>query len=277
MDAERIAPDDGARALAPRGANGSTALAAATPASDLDRILTMLENPNLPTERINQALDLYERISKMKARMAFDAAIARAKAKIPPILKSTTVEYQGRDASKTATKYDHETLADIAKVVDPILGEHGLSYRFRATSRLNEPVRVTCIVSHELGYFEETELESGRDDSGGKNAVQAVGSALTYLQRYTLRLALGLAAEKRDTDGRVPNAPSALVDADEANALDLALADAAIEHAAFLEFYGIERTLDLPKGKLSEAYRNIAITLRQRNNEKGNQVRRGAK
>jgi uncharacterized protein YyaL (SSP411 family) len=59
---------------------------------------------------------------------------------------------------------------------------------------------VTCVVSHRDGHFEETTLAAGRDESGNKNSIQAVGSTLTYLQRMTLKAALGLAASD-DDDG----------------------------------------------------------------------------
>ncbi len=36
------------------------------------------------------------------------------------------------------------------------------------------------------------------DNSGGKNSIQAIGSAVTYLQRYTLLLLCGLAAHEHD-------------------------------------------------------------------------------
>ncbi len=62
-------------------------------------------------------------------------------------------------------------------------------------------VRVTCIVSHSAGYSENTTLEASEDHSGNKNTIQAIGSAATYLQRYTLKLALGLSAST-DDDGQ---------------------------------------------------------------------------
>jgi hypothetical protein len=40
------------------------------------------------------------------------------------------------------------------------------------------------------------------DQSGGKNAIQARGSTVTYLQRYTLLSAFGLVAADEDDDGR---------------------------------------------------------------------------
>jgi hypothetical protein len=138
-----------------------------------------------------------------EARRAFDDAMAQAKAEIPPILKSRTVSFEMKGGGNKT--YQHEDLAGIAKVVDPILAKYGLSYRFRTTSALNEPVSVTCIVSHRLGYSEENTLHAGRDDSGNKNSIQAIGSTITYLQRYTLKAALGLAAA-HDDDGKKADA-----------------------------------------------------------------------
>ena len=89
----------------------------------------------------------------------------------------------------------------MAAAVDPVLARHGLSYRFRSEQSGNR-LKVICRVSHADGFGEETALETQNDESGNKNAIQSVGSAVTYLQRYTLKLALGLAASN-DDDGRL--------------------------------------------------------------------------
>lgn len=163
----------------------------------MDMIQRAARDPSISIERVEQMYSFYERVQAAQARRAFDAAMSAAKAEIPVILKNRHVSY-GEDKKKT--EYDHEDLAGIASVVDPILSRHGLSYRYRVSSNLNEPVKVTCVVSHADGYFEETTLSAGRDDSGGKNAIQSIGSTLTYLQRYSLKAALGIAAAK-DDDG----------------------------------------------------------------------------
>ncbi len=159
----------------------------------------ILMNPTLPMERVNQAMDFYQRLDADKACKAFNAAMADAKAKFGPIVKRHLVEY-GEGSKKTS--YKHEDLADIAEVVDPAMGECGLFCRWRCTSNLNEPISVTCIVSHRLGHSEEVTLRAGSDSSGGKNSIQAMASTVTYLQRYTQRLALGLATTRGDDDGR---------------------------------------------------------------------------
>lgn len=191
--------------------NGTTAVAmraeqqtavAAPVNSEADAMLGMLQTiiarPDVTPERVNQAFEFYQKVKQEKAREAFNAAMADARAEIPPILKNRVVDFT---SSKGRTNYKHEDLAGIAEIVDPILGKHGLSYRFKTTAELNEPVRVTCIVSHRLGYSEENTLPAPRDESGNKNSIQAIGSTITYLQRYTLKAALGLSSA-HDDDGR---------------------------------------------------------------------------
>lgn len=165
-----------------------------TPMDMIDRALASNATP----ETLERLLALQERWEASQARKAYDEAMAAAKAEIPVISKNRTVDFT---TAKGRTHYRHEDLAEIARTVNPILGKHGLSYRFRTSSAANEPVSVTCIVSHRLGYFEENTLVGPRDDSGNKNSLQQVGSTLTYLQRMTLKAALGLAAAE-DDDGK---------------------------------------------------------------------------
>jgi len=53
-----------------------------------------------------------------------------------------------------------------------------------------------------MGHSESVTLQSATDDSGKKNNIQALGSAITYLQRYTLLSITGLATEDQDDDGK---------------------------------------------------------------------------
>ena len=140
-------------------------------------------------ETLERLMSLQERFEAGQARKAFDAAISAAKAEIPAIIRNAVGHNSKRYADFSA----------IASVVDPILSKHGLSYRFRTTQ--TDKVNVTCVLSHKEGHSEETTLSGAPDTSGSKNAIQAIGSALTYLQRYSLNAALGLASTN-DDDGR---------------------------------------------------------------------------
>lgn len=167
----------------------------------IDRIV---RDPSVSVERVASAFDFYERMEASAARRAFNEAMASAKAALPAIVKTREVDFVNKSGQRT--NYRHEDLAGIAKVVEPVLAQFGLSFRYRTTSEPNEPVRVTCIIAHRQGYSEETTLAAGADQSGGKNSIQAIGSTVTYLQRYTLKAALGLAAA-HDDDGRGASDP----------------------------------------------------------------------
>jgi hypothetical protein len=166
---------------------------ALTPMTMLDRAVAS----GASIEVLERLMALQERWEKNRARSAFDEAMAAAKAEIPVVFKNRAVDFT---SAKGRTNYRYEDLAEVARTVNPILAKYGLSYRFRTTSALNEPVTVTCVVSHRDGYSEENTLVGPRDESGNKNSIQAIGSTLTYLQRMTLKAALGLAASE-DDDG----------------------------------------------------------------------------
>ncbi|AUQ64401.1 ERF family protein [Phaeobacter inhibens] len=163
-----------------------------------DPMVSMIErvvmNPAADLDKLERMLAMKERMEAQAARVSFARSLSEARAEIPPIVKDATVDFT---SSKGRTHYQHETLAGIAKTIDPILARYGLSYRFR-TEQGQGGVRVTCIIAHSEGHAEETTLAGAPDASGNKNSFQAVGSAVTYLQRYTLKAALGLSAEVDD-------------------------------------------------------------------------------
>lgn len=141
-------------------------------------------------ETLEKLMGLRERYEASQARKAFDEAVAEAKAGIQPVLKNR----EGHNGKRYAD------FAAIAKAIDPIISQFGLSYRFRTTQ--TDRISVTCVLSHKDGHSEETTLSGPADTSGSKNAIQAIGSTLTYLQRYTLVQALGLAASEDDDGGK---------------------------------------------------------------------------
>lgn len=165
-----------------------------TPMSMIDRAITA----GASMEVLEKLMDLQERYEAKQARKAFDRAMADAKAEIPTITKNRAVDFTSQ---KGRTNYRYEDLESVASAVGPVLSKYGLSYRYRATSNVNEPVTVTCIISHRDGHFEELTLAAGRDDSGNKNSIQAISSTMTYLQRISLKAALGLAVSN-DDDGQ---------------------------------------------------------------------------
>jgi hypothetical protein len=235
----------------------NTSLAPITPMEMLDRAVAS----GAGIETLERLMSLQERWEKNQARKAFDDAMAAAKAEIPVISKNRRVGYEHKDG-RGETSYRHEDLGEIARTVDPILTKYGLSYRFRTTSETNQPVSVTCIVAHRDGHSEENTLTAGRDDSGKKNSIQAIGSTITYLQRYTLKAALGLAASSDDDGGKadqtVDNGP---ISEDQAKAIRDLIETTGTDIAKFCEYLKVDAVPDIPA---SEFPRVIAMLEKKR-------------
>lgn len=206
-------------------------LPATTPMSMIERAVSN----GADVAVIEKLMDLAERHDRNVGRRAFDQAIAAAKGEIPAIRKNRTVDFT---TQKGRTHYKHEDMAEIARTVDPILSRNGLSYRYRTTQDART-VTVTCILSHKDGYSEETTLSAAADDSGNKNHLQAVGSAVTYLQRYTLKMALGLAASEDDDARRAEVIER--INADQFFTLQGLMEQAGADEAKFLQYIGADR------------------------------------
>lgn len=225
---------------------------AVTPMDMIDRALSSGASP----ETLERLLALQERWEANQGRKAFDEAMAAAKAEIPVISKNRTVDFT---SSKGRTHYRHEDLAEVARTVNPILSKYGLSYRFRTTANANEPVSVTCIVSHRLGYSEENTLTARPDDSGNKNSIQQVGSTLTYLQRMTLKAALGLAAAEDDDGKKADHAPAdnRTISADQLKTILALIDETDTDTEKFCELMKVEAVPDL----VASQYHKVVASL----------------
>lgn len=140
-----------------------------------------------------------------EARKAFVADMAAFKKNPPEILKDKHVQFQ---TAKGTTAYEHATIGEVCDKIISAAAEHGFSHRWVPSRGDNGQLIVTCVITHRLGHSEETRLEGPRDDSGGKNAIQAIVSTNTYLQRHSLLMAFGFATKDQpDDDGRAAGVP----------------------------------------------------------------------
>jgi hypothetical protein len=190
-------------------------------------------------DMIEKLMGLQERWEKNQARKSFDEAIAAAKKEIPVIVRNAT----GHNSKRYAD------FAAIAKTVDPILGQHGLSYRFR-TVQTEKAITVTCVLFGH-GHSEETSLSGPADASGSKNAIQAIGSTLTYLQRYSLVQMLGLAAAD-DDDGKASHGGATITEDQAADLVALA-DDVGADRAKFCKYFKVESFSALPASRFQAA------------------------
>lgn len=217
----------------------------ATPMAMLDRAISS----GASVETLSKLMDLQDRWEANNARKAFASAMAAVKSELPKIVKSKKVDFT---TSKGRTNYQYEDLASIMEQVGPILSKHGLSVRYRTSAEPNLPIAVTCIIEHAAGHHEENTLMAGRDDSGNKNSIQAIGSTVTYLQRYTLKAALGLAAAADDDGKRADDTAGVITEAEREIILSM-IDETGSDIAKFCEVLEIDSIADMPAAKFRRA------------------------
>jgi hypothetical protein len=169
-------------------------------------LLRIAVSQNADLDQLTKLMDLQERWERNEARKAYVAAMNAFKAEPTRIVKNKHVHF---DTQKGPNDYNHATLDHVCDQVIGGLSKHGISHRWKV-EQSGEWIKVTCVLTHALGHAEETTLMGAPDATGSKNSIQAVGSTVTYLQRYTLLAATGLAAANTDTDGRAPASSTAI-------------------------------------------------------------------
>lgn len=150
-------------------------------------------------DRLERLMDLQARWEAAEAKKAFVQAMTRFKAEPLEIFKRKSVSFETRNNGQTS--YKHAELSDVTDAVGPAMAKHGLSYRWDVQQE-KDKVTVDCIVTHELGHSERVTMFAPPDGSGNKNQIQQIASTVTYLQRYTLLSATGMATKGMDDDGR---------------------------------------------------------------------------
>jgi hypothetical protein len=209
----------------------------------LHMFLQAARDPQIDAAKLKELRAMAKEDDDADAKRAYFDAKARAKGEFPPIIKTHLVDYAHKDG-RGRTTYKHEDLFDITQVVDPILAKYGLSYSHRVTQE-SDKMRVTCIFAHADGYSEEFSLNGFADTSGQKSPNQAITSTVTFMQRATLKQALGLAAG-RDDDGAGGEDPDqALIDGDQLVQVQQLLKETESDLAIFFDTLGATGFSDL--------------------------------
>ena len=216
-----------------------TALQQTSPAQQI--MAAVKDGTNL--EQLKGVLELQMMWEANEAKKAYHVAMSAFKMNPPEITKDKTVKYKD-------VKYTHASLGNVTKTINAELSKHGLSASWQTAQ--NGAISVTCKITHIMGHSEETTLSAQSDGSGSKNAIQAIGSTITYLQRYTLLALTGLATEEQDDDGQ-GSQPVEKISEDQIFQLAEGIDLLCIDKPKFLKYMKIESLGDMPVSEYSKA------------------------
>ena len=165
--------------------------ASASPAA----IMQLAIQQGAPVETIERMWALQVAYEKREAERQFNEAFAAFKAHAVRVIKNRQVT----DGPLKNKKYAE--LFAVVNAVTPALSEHGLSASWKLTKDEKDWIEITCILKHTGGHSESVSMGAPPDAGGAKNAIQARASAVSYLERYTLKAILGVSEQEDDDDG----------------------------------------------------------------------------
>ncbi len=220
------------------------------------KLLEMAVRSGADIDQLEKLMNLQERHEAKIAKSDFLIAMSKFQNLSPRITKN-----------KEGYGYMYAPLSDIVEQIKEHLFDCGLSYRFEQSH--SDKVTITCIVSHVSGHSETNTMTAGADTSGSKNAVQAIGSTVQYLQRYTLIGALGLTTADDDIDGRLP---TNCISDQQFAVLDSELNDAEGEFpnfkSKFMKWSGRNSLSEIPADKYEVCLNQLRASLKQRRAKK---------
>lgn len=161
------------------------------------QLIVQAMDKGLSIETMEKLFAMQERWEAKRSEKAFFEAITDFQIKCPDLRKTKKVSFG-------QTNYSFAPLSDIDRQIRQLLHDCGLSKRWEIQDN-SEKIKVTCIITHVDGHSERTSMESIADTSGSKNPIQARGSAIEYMKRYTLIASLGITTADSDIDGRLPD------------------------------------------------------------------------
>ena len=182
------------------------------------------------------------------ATPALFAALAKAQAEI---------ENAAKNAANPHFRSRYADLAEVLNTVRPVFAKHGLSI-VQSTGFDGSLVSVTTLVGHAEGGF----ITSTASCVPAKTDAQGVGSATTYLRRYSLAAMAGIAQEDDDGNAaahdRKPQVRqiAKVSEAQRAELQDL-IDQTGTEVEKFCRFFRVSSLSDLPAADFDRAKRML--------------------
>lgn len=234
-----------------------TATTVALAASDADQSTAALlsaitrasTDPTVDPAKMTAMFELYRAVAADRARVAFSAAMARLQAKLPKIAKTGRIEANAHTRT-------FATIVDIHDAVKGLLAEEGFSFAFDSAPSGNQTL-FTARLSHRDGHSESKSLSLPTDTGGGRNAVQSMGSTVSYARRYLLMMHLNLVMRDEDDDGSGGRHP---ITPEQAAEIHRLMTEAKADKARFLNWAAAASVEEIQAGN----YKRCVEFLRQK-------------
>jgi hypothetical protein len=219
--------------------------------SETAAVLHMIEraarDPSVDITKLQQLMDMRERIAARTAESEFDKALTSAQSAMGRIRT---------DSHNSQTKSRYASYGALDAAMRPIYTQHGFALSFNTESPAAEIVRVFCRVSHQNGHSRTYQIDMPADGKGAKGGdvmtkTHATGSAVSYGMRYLLKMIFNIAVSDKDDDGNA--AGGEVINHDQVVSLVELIESVGADKAKFLRFFKVESLTELPAKRYQEA------------------------
>lgn len=156
--------------------------AVTTPAAGVVGMMERLAaNPDIPTDKLRELLEMQKEIMSIEAERAFADAMAKVQAEIPMVIR------RAQNSQTNSLYAKHEA---IAMAIKPVYTSHGFSLTFsEGKAEKPDEIRIAAVLRHGAGHSEHGHIDLPPDSAGikgsvNKTPVHAKGSTMSYGRRY---------------------------------------------------------------------------------------------
>jgi len=164
------------------------------PATIHEVFMAMARDPSIDPARIGALMELQIRAEERNAAKEFNAAFARLQPTLPRITKKGTIDMGAKGSMKFA-KYE-----DLDAAIKPKYTAEGFSLSF-VSKATDKGILLVAVLKHASGHQQVSEMQLPPDAGAGRNALQALGSSLSYAKRYLTCDLFNIVTVGQDDDG----------------------------------------------------------------------------
>lgn len=218
--------------------------------SEASAFISMIEraarDPAVDMDKLERLLAMRERQEKRLAEQAFAEAMTAAQAEMRPV---------AADANNPQTRSRYASYMALDRAMRPVYTRHNFALSFTVDqAQQADHILVVCTVMHAGGYSRIYSVPMPVDGKGAKGGdvmtkTHAVGAAMTYGQRYLLKMIFNIAVGD-DTDG---NAPQGVISDEQLKVLRGLITETKADIDKFLQWAKVESLADLPAQKFQQA------------------------
>ena len=158
------------------------------------------------------------------------------------------IENANKNAANPHFRSKYADLAEVLNTIRPVFAKHGLSL-IQSPGFDGSMASVTTVLAHQSGGY----MTSTASCVPAKADAQGIGSATTYLRRYSAAAVAGIAQEDDDGNAAAHNKPHAVVNTEQSATIRDLLESTASDTDKFCAAFGVESVDALPVAKYATA------------------------